>query len=233
MTRSPSSFLAVVGLALVLFACAPKENQQSAEHRAAHDIILMLQMYDIDHPGVRVTNLAQLFHEPGRTYPYAWHQRFEKFGRHSGFSASVYEKYVFPAPGITNRLFLGEIVFLNARPYPGPSGPGRIITSKVGPQHTDYRRQWLPENQIQQVFSAGGLAVPTTAPMPAPPPAPINDEFETPMSSHVWTFFDTLSEALGLGASGPLVLQAIAVAGLSCLLVAMLFLVRFSRRRRS
>src|SRR5690349_11203506 len=130
MTRSRSSFLAVVALAPLLFACAPKESQESAENRAAHDIIAVLQMYDIDHPGVRVTNLAQLFSTPGMHYPYTWHERFEKFGRHSGFSASVYEKYVFPSPGITNRLFPGEVLFLNARPYPGPSGPGRMIASK-------------------------------------------------------------------------------------------------------
>ena len=51
-----------------------------------------------------------------------WHDRFRRFGKRAGFKNSIYEKYIFFPPGMRSKGLPGEVVMMNAMPYPGPEG---------------------------------------------------------------------------------------------------------------
>jgi len=179
----------------------------------------MLQLYEIDHPGDRVTNLAQLFTERGGGYPHSWDRRLRAFGNHAGFTNSIFVKYIFPLHGLTNRVAEGEVLLLNAQPFPDPDGPGRMVISRVGTGLNDYRRVWLPERRIQQIFAEAGMEIPKALPLPPPPPAPLEEEYRVPISSRIWSLFHALSDALGLGPNGARILRLITCGALLVLII--------------
>jgi hypothetical protein len=152
-------------LALALICgCRQREEQDEAEGQSILGVMRLPQSHEWEDPGVQVTNLAQLF-RVGATYPHDWHRRLLKFGKHAGFTNSVFEKYIFLPPGITNRFVIGEIVLMNAKPYPGSDGLERSVVSKAaGVYHWGtYREQY-----IQQLFRR---ALPNPSRHPCPPDA--------------------------------------------------------------
>jgi hypothetical protein len=91
------------------------------------------------------------------------------YGKHGGFTNSFYEKYIFFAPGLRNPGFSGELLFMNAKPYPGPHGKmQRQIVSQGGPQFYMITRD---EDYVQKMFQQMGIREPKADPMPTPPPA--------------------------------------------------------------
>jgi len=167
-----------------------------------------------------------------RSYPHSWDQRLRAFGKDAGFTNSIFEKYIFPLHGLTNRVAEGEILLLNAQPFPGPERLGRIVISRIGTGLNDYRRVWLPERRIQQIFAEAGMEIPKAIPMPPPPPAPIEEEYRVPVSSRIWSVFHALSDALGLGPNGPLILRLITCAVSLVLVIVTVVFIWFSRDSR-
>ena len=167
MTMSARCLLYLFYCAVALFSgCRLHEEQDTVESKTIFQIIKALQNYEIDHPQDRVTNLVQLFEASGKPYPNFWHEEFSRYGKNAGFKRSIYEKYIFFSPGITNRLFEGELFLMNARPYPGPGGERkRNIVSKIG--HQFYWRT-LQESAVQRIFQEAGIAEPKPIEMPAP-----------------------------------------------------------------
>jgi len=131
-------------------------------------------MYTYEHPGIRITNLPQVFIAAEQGYPQQWHGRFETFGKQAGFTNSFYEKYAFFSPGITNPWMEGELVLMNARPYPGPED--KLLRNVVSRSGNRYFRQSLSETAIQRFLKESSVAEPKPVPMPPPPPDPPPDE---------------------------------------------------------
>jgi hypothetical protein len=159
------------GLAFLLWGCQRDEARQqySIEGRTVGRIINLLQLHDAK-PGTPVTNLAQAFADLDVDYPHTWHRQFKAFGKHAGFTNSFFEKYIFFPPGITNYWIDGELLFMNAKPYPGPRGEVmRTVISKGGKV---YYHQVFLEERVQQIFKEASIAIPKVTPMPAVPAPP-------------------------------------------------------------
>jgi hypothetical protein len=165
-------WVCILGVLSFVIGCGTRDPQITLEHRLAYGISVSLKGYEFDHPGIPVTNLAQIYEGWNRGYPYGLHQRFKKFGKYAGFKDSIYEKYIFPV-GLSNRIDREEILFLNAQPFPDRDGKlGRIVISKVGDGQENHRLKWTEEQRIQQIFQEAGIPEPKPVPMPLPPPAP-------------------------------------------------------------
>ncbi len=177
-----------------LLGCAPDEKQHVVESQVIFGILRLLPIFEHSHPGVQMTNLAQVVAGLDRDYPYGWHEQLLRFGKRAGFSNSIYEKYVFFPPGLTNRLFEGELVMMNAEPYPDAAGEmGRTLISKEGGV---FFRQSIREARVQQLFKDGNVLEPKPMPMP-PPPAP-PDRPPMPVSAKVSRFFMRVADFVGL-----------------------------------
>src|SRR5829696_3762387 len=170
----PTVFVGLAGL-VVMSGCGRRVAKlNELEQNAAAAIERGLMYYEGLYPGVAITNLPQVFE--GATRLDQWHilhparldLDFQKFGKDAGFTNSFYEKYVRVPPGITNRAFPKEAVFMNALPVPDYEGGfGRYVIWREGPQ--DYRNNWAPESQIQEAFKRAGIPIPRPTPMPKPP----------------------------------------------------------------
>ena len=157
-------------LACGLFSgCEKQEKQNTAEAQTVLGTMRILKDYDLAHPGVRVTNLSQLFPVGDQIYPHHWHRRFAAFGKSAGFTNSIYEKYVFFRPGVTSRWMEGDVVFMNTSPYPGPDGLKRSMVSKGAGV---YHWKTLSEDQVQRLLKESGITEPRPAVFPPPPPEP-------------------------------------------------------------
>jgi hypothetical protein len=144
---------------------------------------LLLDLYSHEHPESRVTNLQQIFSAAEQGYPHHFHRRFLAFGENAGFTNSFYEKYTFLPPGVTSRWTEGDILLMNARPYPGPyGGMARGVISKADKV---YHQKQLEEERIQQLFREAGILEPKPDSMPPPPPPPPETEYKRPLSSRV------------------------------------------------
>jgi len=199
--------------------CRRKEKQFTAEAQTARSIMLLLEWHELEKPGVRATNLAHVFADINKLYPYDWHQRFKRFGKYAGFQNSIFEKYVFLPPGKTNRYVDGEIIAVNAQPYPSPDGPERIIISRVGPGPKQYRYYSYKEERIPGIIGD----IPKPQPMPAPPPAPPEIREHAPILDRISGYFFGFTQANGIDHRvavvlwyGLLSLPAILVIGLGC-----------------
>ena len=193
-------------------------------------MILLLRFHETEFPGVRVTNVSQLYYD--RDYPHGLEEIFRAFGKHAGFKNSFYEKYVFPSPGITNRLLGGEIVALNAQPFPDRQGTlGRMVVSKIAPDDETYRLKWISEKDIREIFAQAGVEIPKPVSMPSPskPPAePGAKEFEPSPFSGITTAIDNFASIYGL--NGPAIRHAFLAFVACLLLLSGLWLWRRSRR---
>ncbi len=182
-------------LVLVLpTGCERKQRQFEAEAQTIFSLIKMVESYQIDHLDVRITNFGQVFAGLGKEYPHVWHAQFQAFGTHAGFTNSFFEKYVFLPTGITNRRIEGEILFMNARPYPGPDR--EMKRTLVAKEIDGFVRQSFSENTIQKILSESGVIEPKPMPMP-PPPAP-PDRPPMPVSAKVSRFFMRVADFVGL-----------------------------------
>jgi hypothetical protein len=158
-------------------------DQYEAEAKAIFGIMRMLAHYDLEHPNARPTNLSQLFLVSEQDYPYEWGRQFRTYGNNAGFTNSIYEKYVFFPPGITNRRVTGEIVLMNAHPYPANNGElQRTIVSKSA---EGYHREPIGEDLIQTLFKEAGVVVPKPPLAPRPPLAPPQIELKEPLFSRI------------------------------------------------
>jgi hypothetical protein len=226
--RIPRPLLVPVVL-LVLAGCTPKRTQYQAEGRTALDIITFLKVYELRHPEMRPTNLFQVFVGVNKHYPHFLHDRFVPFGVQAGFTNSFYEKYVFPAPGVTNRLIKGEVLLLNAEPY--RDGYGDLVREVISKTSDGYQRNTLSERTVQELFKEASAKIPDPTPMPAPPTAPAADRYEDDAARRTSRFFVRLAEYLGLDGRTGWILQY-ATLGLGIVAIAALLVWSrpFSRR---
>jgi hypothetical protein len=153
---------------------------------------------------VSITNVPQVL--DGTMDLSRWHimhparleSDFRKFGQHAGFTNSFYEKYVRVPPGVTNRAFPQEAIFMNAYPVPDyDGGYGRYVIWREGPQ--DYRNNWAPESQIQEAFKRAGVPIPQVTPMPKPPRPEGSPYPDHSLGTRAVLFFKDLSGDYGPG----------------------------------
>lgn len=190
--------------------CSPAEKQHTVEAQTIFGVIRLLPIYEHSYPAVPITNLAQMITGLERDYPYGWHQGLMRFGKYAGFTNSIYEKYIFFPPGVTNPKFEGELLLMNARPYPSANGKmGRTVVSKAA---GIYHRNVLREERIQQVFKEAGIVEPKAVTMP-PPPVPLKEE-PIPISIKVSRFFMKAADFLGISQHWLLLRNATVVASL-------------------
>jgi hypothetical protein len=107
---------------LLLVGCGLQPMQIEVEDEAAASIFPKVNLYLVD-TNTSITNIAQIYAEVNlasdhRSHPWRFQKKFQRFGKYAGFKNSFYEKYVFLPRGTTSSIVGGEIVFLNAQPFP-------------------------------------------------------------------------------------------------------------------
>jgi hypothetical protein len=160
-------------MVLVIASCSHREQQSEAESRTINEIFRLLPVFVAEHPGVRIISIEQLLTNHTRQvgdYPHQWHNRFKQFGKHGGFTNSVYEKYAFFPPGIHTSRIEGELLFINAKPFPGPRGEMERIVVAMAPD--GFVRRSMSEETVQLLFREIEITEPKPIPMPPPPLAP-------------------------------------------------------------
>jgi hypothetical protein len=226
----------VVAMAITLLVgCGRKISKlHTLESTAAGAIAHALISYEGFYPGVGITNLPQAFEA---TRLNGWHIQhparleldFRKFGKYAGFTNSFYEKYVPVPPGVTNRAFPKEAMFMNAQLVPGHDGRyGRYVIWREGPQ--DYRNNWVPESQIQEAFKRAGVPIPQPTPMPKPPRPEGSPYPDHSLGTRLELFFKEISGDYGPGRAlwFPFMLICLGIP----LVVATVIVVWFVRRSR-
>jgi hypothetical protein len=187
---------ALFAIAVIASGCGSRERQFEAEAQVIMRIVWGLEWHQAEHPHESITNLSHLvaaYSQKG--YPYAWHDRFRRFGKHAGFKNSIYEKYIFLPPGIRGREIAGDAVMMNATPYPGLEG--ELQRSVVFRINWTYLQDSVSEAFVQQMFKEAGIPEPRPQVMPPPPPRP--QEFQNPGPfTRFHDFFFGLVEAYGL-----------------------------------
>lgn len=228
MTRFCLSFAAIV-IGLLCCGCERREKQYTAEGQTALQIIRLLEHHHVEYQGVTVTNLSQLTDMWNRGYPHFWHRRFGRFGKHKGFTNSFYEKYLFFPSGLTNQLFDGELVLMNAQPYPDPDGTlERSVIIRTG---ESFHWRTISEERIQRFFKELGIPEPKPTPMPPPPPAPPEVEYREPLSTKIERFYSRLAESFGVDGDKWRIFRDMTVAAVFLLTAGCVFLIWRSRHR--
>src|SRR5688572_18649607 len=127
----------LVAIAVIFSAGRGGRNMtklQELEGRSAGAIRFCLDLYEANNPGVTITNVPQVL--AGTMDLSHWHSshpalleiEFRKLGKYAGFTNSLYEKYVRVPPGVTNRAFPKEPIFMNAYAFPDYDGRyGRMV----------------------------------------------------------------------------------------------------------
>jgi hypothetical protein len=158
-------------------SCREKVAQISIEQRMALGLVYLLGPYETQHPGLELTNVSQLYANAGAGYPYPEGKLLRQFGTYAGFTNSIYEKYVFTSANARPKTAQGELILLNALPFPNGDGTlGRMAISKAAPGAGGYRIMWYSEHQVERIFREAGITIPKSRPMPSPPPEPPPDE---------------------------------------------------------
>jgi hypothetical protein len=202
-------------VAVLMCGCQKKQEQYEAEAQTTFEIIRLLDLHASDPNQTHPTNLFQLLELHQQGYPHVWHRRFAAFGKHAGFTNSIFEKYVFFPSGITNQWIEGELVLMN-KPYPGSDGRlQRNLISKTGNR---YAYQVHREESVQALFKEAGIVEPKSIAMPQPPFAP--EEERQAFSIRTSRFFVWMAESLGMDSSRWLLLRnisfgAVLVGGIS------------------
>jgi hypothetical protein len=100
--RHPAFGLVVIALTAIAisFYVLERPRQSEFESRGIGRIASWLRLHEALYPGVRITNVSQLFGEVSNGYPHFLHEQFRMFGKHAGFENSIAEKYVFLDPPI-------------------------------------------------------------------------------------------------------------------------------------
>lgn len=193
--RCVRAIFVIFAVVVIASGCGSRERQFEVEAQVGMRIVLALELYRVEHPHETITNLSQLAANSREGYPYGWHDRFRGFGKRAGFKNSIYEKYIFFSPGLRSKELSGEVVMMNAMPYPGPEGELRrtIVFLADG----KYIERPVPEASVQQMFKEAGIPEPKPRIMHPPPPRP--PEFQNPGPfTRFHDFFFGLVEAYGL-----------------------------------
>lgn len=211
--------------------CSRESPQFEAEGQTINEIFRLLPIYVAEHPDIRIVSAEQLLtNHTGIVgdYPHQWHRRFQRYGRHAGFTNSVYEKYVFFAPGIRNSKIEGELFLMNAAPYPGSTGEmQRKVVSKTS---DSFHCQTFSEQTVQLMLKESGIAEPKPIRMPTPPPAP-PEAAPMPFSTKVSRFFMRVADYAGISGHWLLLRNITIGAGMVALALLGAYL-WFSRTRR-
>jgi hypothetical protein len=159
----------------------------------AQTISFIYRAYNQQEP---ITNLMQVFTERGPYYPHDLDAKFRAYGKHAGFTNSFYEKYIFFPPGLTNRHFKGELLFMNAKPYPAPHDEmqRQIVSWAAGQFYT----RPCSEKAVQQMFREMGIQEPKPEAMPPPPAPPPGFGKREPLTDRFWYWFITITSAWGV-----------------------------------
>ena len=155
--------LKLIVVMVTQFAAADDETSLIAlEYRFVPKLCSAIQTY-VNKNHVVPTNITQLQNWLTVEGWASWEERFKKFGEQSGFSNSIFEKYVFLPQGITFRIgpVVVEAVLMSARPFwDGKGGTNRWVIHRSG-EIID--RALLPEYKVQEMFRQAD------AEMPQPP----------------------------------------------------------------
>lgn len=131
--KHAGAWLALLFCVSVL-GCWEKPSQVAEEYNLAGYFVSRMGSYENRFPNAPITNLHEVLERSGTPYPAEWHHKLRSFGKHAGFKNSLFEKYVFVPTRFSNEVVHGDIVLLNAEPFPDRNGKyGRIIFSKWKP----------------------------------------------------------------------------------------------------
>lgn len=204
------------------------------EQESAAVIQKFLVFHEIRSPGVPVTNVSQIFalvdlNRSHRSHPYFLQDQFREFGAQSGFTTSIYEKYV-PVPfQVANLTAPGRGILMSAKPFANPDGElVRIIIWKAADQ--DYRIDRIKEARVREIFSENRITIPTPSPMPAPEAPPGYKKSNYPLTTRVRIFFEDVAYYYGPGRFFWLPMMLVCL-GLPLIIAVVLF-VWFIRRSR-
>ena len=215
-------------LCVLVVGCREKPDQVAVEYNTAGFLLSQIQFYENQFPNVPMTNLQQVLTGVGVPYPARWHHQLRSFGKYAGFQNSLCEKYVFIPNRFTNRVIGGEIVLLNAEPFPDQKGKaGRIIFSKWRPGWDGWMSKWYPEQQVQQIFREAGQSIPKAVPLP--PPSELPPPYQPPLRARVEGYFVGVTRNLGLGTGAGILLMYITFGVLG--MVALVFVAIFWGQR--
>jgi hypothetical protein len=196
--RRETMWLLPLLLVIVNCGCTGQHAQISDELDAADFIIKVITYYEQRIPNSQFTNLQEVFLRTETPYPERWHYRFRRFGTDAGFRNSFYEKYVVLPHGFQTSFARGEIVLLNAKPFPSRDGTrGRLLLSRTGTRYDDWNIKWVPEGEVQQVFRDAGQTIPKPPVLPAP--TDLREHESPPLRLRILDLFRYLTANLGLG----------------------------------
>ncbi len=129
-----------------------------------------MKLHDVNAADTPITNLAQTFSNIRHSYPYKEHYDLKRYGRPAGFTNSLEEKYTFFWPRFTHELVEGEVICINAEPFPKrQEGLHRVYIARSG---DNYIARLLPEETVARVLREAKPTVVPTANAKPPPPAP-------------------------------------------------------------
>jgi hypothetical protein len=140
---------------LACSSCSRHPSQQAMEAQTLKWVDKWVQLYEVRFPGVTITNLEQVYHGLNRSYPHSVHDDFKPYGKYAGFNTSFFEKYVFFSPGTTSRWAEGEVVYMNAQPFPlsTETGMGRKLVLR----NATVRQRTMNEELIKEMLAENGV----------------------------------------------------------------------------
>lgn len=176
--------------------CSKREEQYAVEQKTIFGISRLLKLYATN-PGLPITNLQQVYYGLGVPYPHESDKEFRRFGHYAGFTNSFFEKYVFFPQGVKHQLISGDLLFMNAVPYPGPDGKlQRMVVSR---SHDIFYKKSIAEESVQRILKDVDITEPKPVPMPPPPPVPLEEPKERDsLFVRVQIMFFGLLEGFGL-----------------------------------
>lgn len=183
--------------------CSRLNPQADTEAKFAGDITGWLKRYESEVSRSPVTNLSELFPLAKHGYPYFHHRQLSEHGKYSGFTNSLVEKYSFFWPRFTNRFVQGEVICMNAQPFPG-YGDG-LYRIYIAQSDGAYIHRAIPEMMAQRIFAEMKSAVvplPNVG-LPPPPPKEVQESWNLTLAERYDRFVWRLSYALGLDSSTP------------------------------
>jgi hypothetical protein len=176
------------------------ETRSDVEHKAAQRLHTFFWLHEATFTNAPRRSLSDMVRELGAEYPADLHEKFRMFGRDAGFTNSLYERYFFVPPGISNEVIKGELVLLNASPYLNErSELVRMAIIRRVPGYEGWSYGEFPEALLQRLFHEAGVALPKARQANAAPTAINKTNGQQSISRAIQIHFRNMARYLGMG----------------------------------
>ena len=232
----------------ILGGCRYINPQEDVESKFAQDQIKCMTIHEISSTNIPVTNITQLFLAG---YPHVAHEKLLRFGKHAGFKTSLVEKYIFFWPRLKHPNLFGEVICMNAHPFPDTDGRlGRFYISNTGKRElargsqdpgsnvlvNAYSYTFISEDRLQRVFQDVKPSIAPLPPIQAPPtPSPeVQQLLDRSLPRRYYEFTRNVAGAFSQDArSVDIVLKLVAIIVISALTFFCVFFIRRGRRAQT